>query len=207
MTTATAFPLCWPVGWRRVPPGKRRDAAFRVGNGYRATRLDVGDGVTRVRDELRRMGVNLSTVIISTNLKLRGDGLPYAIQATSHLDPGVAVYWQAGKLTRCMAVDMYDRLADNLAAIAATIDAMRAIERHGGATILDRAFLGFTALPAPASQNEPHEVLGVSDNATRAEIEYAYRALAQQMHPDKGGSHESMSRINWARDAMLGRLP
>jgi hypothetical protein len=208
MNAATAFPLCWPAGWRRTQPDRRIDAKFRVGGGYMAKRLEVGDGVERIRGELKRMGIDLRTVIISTELRLRDDGLPYHRQATSSIDPGAAVYWQAkgGKVTRCMAIDIYDRIADNLAAIAATIDAMRAIERHGGATILERAFTGFTALPAPASQTAPHEVLGVSEHATRGEIEYAYRRLAQQMHPDVGGSHESMSRINTARDAMLGAL-
>lgn len=211
--TATAYPLCWPAGWRRTPPGRRTGAKFGTGssglvNGvYRGRqRLEVGDGVERIRGELKRMGVNLSSVIISSELKIRGDGLPYSSQATSRLDPGVAVYWQDGEHQRCMAVDMYDRIADNLGAIAATIEAMRAIERHGGATILDRAFVGFAALPAPAVQDQPHEVLGVSEHATRDEINYAYRRLAQQCHPDSGGSHDAMTRINTARDAMLARL-
>lgn len=48
-----------------------------------------------------------------------------------------------------MAIDQYYRVEENLAAIAATLDAMRAIERHGGAQILDRASTGFAALQAP----------------------------------------------------------
>lgn len=207
MTDATAYPLCWPASWRRTAPGRRVDAKFCI-HVYqsRPRRLDVGDGVERIRNELRRMGISLGSVIISTDLKLRGDGLPYSSQATSRLDPGAAVYWRDGKQTRCMAIDIYDRVADNLAAIAATIEAMRAIERHGGALILDRAFMGFAALPAPAPQELPHEVLGVAESATRDEVEYAYRRAAMQCHPDKGGSHAAMTRINTARDAMLEKL-
>jgi hypothetical protein len=60
-----------------------------------------------------------------------------------------------------MAIDQYDRVEHNLAAIAATLDAMRAIKRHGGAEILDRAFTGFTALPAPMAGGKPwRQVLG-----------------------------------------------
>jgi hypothetical protein len=209
----TASPLCWPPGWRRTR--SRSAAKFRRGVGgwvgeenartYKsAKRLEVGDGVTRVLDELKAMGVPSWNVIISSDLKLRNDGLPYSTQATLHLDPGAAVYWKDGKGNRrCMAIDRYDRIADNLAAIAATIEAMRAIERHGGAEILDRAFTGFAALPAPAAQEAPHEILGVSEKATLEEINYAYRRLAQQCHPDTGGSHEQMTRINTARDTML----
>lgn len=215
MTEITASPLCWPNGWRRTK--SRSSAKFGKGvriksayseNYYTQKReLTIEDGTQRILGELSRMGIRSSTIIISSDLRLRNDGLPYSNQATSKLDPGVAVYWQDGKSRRCMAVDRYDRIADNLAAIAATIEAMRAIERHGGAEILDRAFTGFAALPAPPVQDAPHEVLGVTENATRSEIEYAYRRLAQQAHPDVGGSHEAMTKVNAARDAMLSGAP
>jgi hypothetical protein len=210
----TASPLCWPPGWRRCK--SRATAKFRKGVGgwvgeegqktYKsAKRVEVGEGTTRVLRELSAMGVPAWNVIISSDLKLRADGLPYAVQATTHLDQGVAVYWKdRNGQRRCMAIDRYDRIADNLAAIAATLEAMRAIERHGGAEILDRAFTGFAALPAPASQDRPHEILGVDEGATPGEIEYAYKRLAAQHHPDKGGSTDQMARINAARDAMLG---
>src|SRR3984893_16238997 len=129
------------------------------------------------------MGMNSDDILISTNVKLRLDGLPRSDQEPS--DPGAAVYWQKkGQSMRCMAIDRYDRVADNLAAIAATLEAMRAIERHGGAAILDRAFTGFKALAAP---EQPFQVLGVGANASKEEIERAYRLLATKHHPDRGG--------------------
>jgi DnaJ-domain-containing protein 1 len=102
-----------------------------------------------------------------------------------------------------MAIDHYSRLVDNIAALAATIEGMRAIQRHGGAEILDRAFTGFAALPAPPVQDQPHEILGVAENATEGEIQYAWRRLASQHHPDNGGNTDEMARINAARDALL----
>jgi DnaJ-domain-containing protein 1 len=102
-----------------------------------------------------------------------------------------------------MAIDRYDALADNLAAIAATLEAMRAIDRHGGAEILDRAFKGFVALPAP---EQPWNVLGVAMTATTGEIDEAYRRLAMQHHPDRGGDAAAMARINAAREAMHERV-
>jgi hypothetical protein len=217
MSEITASPLCWPAGWRRIT--SRTAAKFRSGVGgyvgeegsrhYKAAaRVSIGDGTKRVLAELKAMGVPSWNVIISSDLKLRADGLPYSVQSTSGVDPGVAVYWRDGNgQRRCMAIDRYDRIADNLAAIAATIEAMRAIERHGGATILDRAFMGFAALPAPAEQVKPHELLGVKETASREEIEYAYRRLAMQFHPDRGGSGEEMAKYNAARDALLGARP
>ncbi len=92
--------------------------------------------------------------------------------------------------------------SDNLAAIAATLDAMRAIERHGGAAILDRAFTGFAALPEKASQAW-REVLGISTDIQPSLdlVEDRFRALAHVHHPDKGGDSKKFQQILQARDA------
>ena len=204
-----AFPLQWPPGWRRMPSWQRASAKFRKGKGgwtesqyVSAKSLTIHDGLARVLGELGRMGVSRDDVVISTNAPLRLDGMPKST-AGAIVDPGAAVYWRQGKATRCMAIDRYDALADNLAAIAATLDAMRSIERHGGAEILDRAFTGFTALPAP---EQPWQVLGVPMDATRDEVEAAFRRLAMQHHPDRGGDAGEMSRVNAARDSMFERI-
>ncbi len=191
--TISTYPLEWPVGWRRSQGRKR--ATFAT---YKR-QLSVIDGVGRVLHEFERLNVKRDDIVLSTNVRTRLDGLPRSDQAEP-ADPGVAVYWLDGKQRRCMATDRYDRVADNLAAIAATLEAMRAIERHGGAEILDRAFTGFTALPAP---EQPFQVLGVGANASKEEIERAFRLLASEHHPDKGGDPDKMARINRARDALM----
>lgn len=103
---------------------------------------------------------------------------------------------------RCMAIDRYTRVADNLAAVAATLDAMRAIERHGGAEILNRAFLGFAALPQNASQPW-REVLGIEGAASLDLVESRFRALVKVHHPDYGGEkeRETFEKIVQAREA------
>lgn len=203
-----AYPLQWPPGWRRLEAYQRDRAKFSKeqrqyssdGSSFTTSRrITIIDGVERVIDELRRMGLDRNNIVISTNVPLRLDGLPRG-DARAPADPGAAVYWHKGKQTRCMAIDRYDRVEDNLAAIAATLDAMRAIERHGGATILDRAFIGFAALPAP---EQWFTLLGVSVSATKAEIEEAYRRKAMDAHPDRGGKSDDMARLNWARDEGL----
>lgn len=200
-----AFPLSWPAGWRRCSSrtrarfGKKvevRRTDGTITDWKRSESLSVSDGTKRVLEALGSMGVHERDIVISTNLALRNDGLPRSGQRAPD-DPGAAVYWARGKERRCIAVDRYDRVQDNLAAIAATLEAMRAIDRHGGAEILDRAFTGFTALPMP---EQWWQVLGVSSHATRAEIDAAYRTLAMKSHPDRGGSDSEMARINAARD-------
>ncbi len=189
-----AYPLTWPQGWPRKQSYQRSRAKFSTSGRV----LSVMDGIQRVLLELERLGVKRDDLVISTDIPTRLDGLPRSDRTVT--DPGVAVYWLKGKATRCMAIDRYDRVADNLAAIAATLEAMRAIERHGGAEILDRAFTGFVALPAP---EQWWQVLGIAENATGGEIDAAYRRLAALHHPDRGGDSAQMARINIARDQGL----
>jgi hypothetical protein len=204
-----AYPLAWPDGWPRTPSYQRKRDTFgtqetksnSAGGSWRAKKaISIADAMRRVREELGRLGVSADDLVVSTNLRLNMAGLPRGDQGAPS-DPGVAVYWQAkGKPQRVMAIDAYERVAGNLAAIAATLEAMRAIDRHGGAQILDRAFTGFTALPAPKRWPE---ILGVSPAATAAEIERAFKAKARQAHPDAGGSTARMAELNAARDQAL----
>lgn len=201
------YPLSWPDGWRRTAPANRKRAQFSKGerqyssqpggsSWMRRKDLSVYDATTRVLAELGRFGVLEGDSIISTNLQVRLDGLPRSNQSEP-ADPGVAVYWQIrGEPMRVMAIDRYDRVADNLAAVAATLEAMRAIERHGGAQILERAFTGFDALPDPNNRSW-RDVLG-SDITSREQLETVYKRLRSESHPDKGGSAERFHDVQRA---------
>lgn len=189
----TSYPLAWPGGWKRTASGSRQRASFSKNHNA----LSVAEGTKRVLDELRRFGVPDYQVILSTNIQVRLDGLPYSNQKEPQ-DPGVAAYFKRNGKDQVIATDTYDRVADNLAAIAASLEAMRAIERHGGAQILDRAFLGFTALPQPENWRD---VLGFREGVaapTLATVRDRWKMLALQHHPDLGGDAEQMARINRA---------
>lgn len=188
----TAYPLTWPAGWPRKTDAQRADARFNrkarqtinySGGGstsYLSSKaLTVSDGVNRVLDELGRLGARPGFTVSSTDVVLRLDGLPRSGQREP-ADPGAAVYWQDRHgAQRVMATDRYRAVADNLAAIAATLEALRAIERHGGAQILDRAFTGFTSLPAPAAARTWREVIGVGPaERDLAAVRAAYRRRA-----------------------------
>lgn len=196
-----AHPLSWPVGWKRTPAQQQREAKFARND----KRLTLTQGLDRVLLELQRMGVQRQDVIVSTDVLLRLDGLPRSGQPEPK-DHGAAVYWQEWNgQRRVMAIDIYDKVADNLAAIAATLDAMRAIERHGGAAILERAFTGFVALPAPGpAERHWRDVLGVPDTLTpdaydlERKLKDYYRRAASAAHPDKGGSNAAMAAVNAA---------
>ena len=214
-----AYPLAWPAGWKRTPSARRVRAQFGRaqyvpstmpgGSGHtRKGDLSINDAVTRVRQELGRMQVREDDVVISTNLMLRLDGFPKSGQAQP-TDPGAAVYWRTRGETRCMAIDQYTKVEHNRAAIAATLDAMRAIKRHGGAEILDRAFTGFQALPPPIAGQRPwREVFGFAfdEEVSPLRLEGAYRTARSEAHPDKGGSQEAFLAVQAAYEAGMREL-
>lgn len=193
MTDPTeAFPLQWPISRPRTQ--RRERAVFKV---------IMGRSIRDIQDEVRMLGGR--SLVISTNMPLRMDGMPTSARRLI-ADPGAAAYFVYKGRAVCFACDRWDSLEGNLRAISLTINALRGIARWGTGDMVAAAFTGFAALPSPEQFNTPHGILGVEANATAAEIEYAYRRLAQQMHPDKGGSDAGMARINAARDAMLGAL-
>lgn len=214
------FPLSWPAGWKRTSAriraqfGKVRtefDAAAGTRIHAGKARLSIEDAFTRVERELmallgEKSDEDSESIIISTNLRVNLRGIPRADQGEPS-DPGVEVYWQQKGKKECMAIDTYTRVADNLAAIAATLEHMRGIRRHGGAAILERAFLGFAQLPETTSR--PWRAVmefgsGVAD-ASESLIQERFRALARVRHPDNKatGSHEAFVELERAyRDAL-----
>ncbi len=180
------YPLDWPDGWNRTAPGDRKPGGkFKV-----SQKQAIGE----LYDEAERIG---ALPVLSTNLQLRLDGYPLSKQRAID-DPGAALYFQRGGSPTVIACDTYDDLTANIRGIGLTLEAMRTIERHGATELLERAFMGFQALPAP---EQWHQVLGIASGASNAEIDAAYRQLAKSAHPDRGGSETAMSRLNAARDA------
>jgi DnaJ-like protein len=193
MSTYTAYPLTWPPGWKRTDYyGVQRS---RYGDHSLAEARNV------VTHEVRLMGGR--DLVISSNLELRNDGLPRSGRPQPK-DKGVAIYFEYKKKPMCFACDKWGAVEDNLWAIGKTIGAIRQIERAGSSDMMERAFTGFAALPAPAGSNW-WEVLGISPRATQEEIRDAYRELARQNHPDAGGDHEKFIVIKAAYETAMSQ--
>jgi hypothetical protein len=56
----------------------------------------------------------------------------------------------------------------------------------------------------PMSRSEAFEILGLAEGASEFEIRAAHRRLMRGAHPDSGGSEWLATRINQARDVLLG---
>lgn len=191
-----AYPLQWPEGRKRTPYYQRESARFET------SFARVRDNIVREIELLTntRRGYGNAQVVISTNIPLRRDGLPLANQRKPD-DVGVAVYFTYKKQQRCFACDRWNKIEDNMQAIAKTIEALRGIARWGTGDMLDAAFTGFTALPAPGATREWWEVLGVARTASLDDVRAAYRRAASATHPDRGGDDARMAEINgaWAK--------
>lgn len=187
-----AYPLQWPQGRPRTPEYHRRAGQFRKD----ARNITVREAIVRLQAELDRL--DAAHFVLSSNLILNLDGSPRSGQPQPS-DPGVALYFQLNGKPHCLPCDTYSRAEQNIAAIAKHLEATRAIERYGVATLTEM-FAGFTALPAPKAW---WQILGVGPNATPNEIRSAHRAAASKAHPDTGGSHAAMAELNAARDAGL----
>jgi len=185
----TAFPLHWPAGKPRL----RRPNRSRFNVGFASAR----DGVLH---EIELLGG--TSPIISTNVELRQDGIPYAGRSEPE-DSAVAVYFQIGNQPMCFACDRWDLVKDNLQAIRHTICALRGIERWGTGDMVEQAFQGFRALPASASSES---ILGVNAGASIADIESAFRNKAKTAHPDCGGSTQQMQELLAAKEQLICRL-
>jgi len=57
--------------------------------------------------------------------------------------------------------------------------------------------------PEPVGLSEARSILGVTETATREEIEDAYRRLMRRAHPDQGGTTGLAAQLNAARDRLL----
>lgn len=179
-----AYPLQWPADWPRARG--RKTAPFKV---------PPQQARKEMLEELTRLGAK--DVIVSTDQPLNRDGSTSLVRRYIS-DPGVAVYFKRKGKAVVLACDQYGEIHDNMRAIGKTAEAMRGIERWGASDILDRAFTGFEALPAP---EQWWQVLGLFEDASREAVDAAYRRLAPTAHPDHGGSDSAMARLNAARDA------
>jgi hypothetical protein len=186
-----AFPLQWPTGWPRTEQPTR--------SRFETSQHRAQNGIVR---ELTLLGA--TDIVISTNLELRRDGLPYTKQ-TRLDDQGVAVYFNLNAEQQCIPCDKWYSIAENMRAIEKTIEALRGLDRWGAKEMVNAAFRGFKALPAnaivtPYKARPWHEVLEVAPTASPEVIKAAYRQkmLKGKVHPDLGGSSSAFEEVQRA---------
>lgn len=203
--TPTRFPLAWPFGRSRLPYGRRKSGKFTTkgADGWQKP-ISVAAAMDRLEAEVRRLGgVN---TLLSTNLDTRLDGRPRS-DRSNPADPGAALYFTLAGKPMAMACDAFYEVAQNIAALAAHIEATRAIERYGVATAAE-TLQAFQALPSPPPEDpksrpwrEVFELVGVPN----VDVEYVqaiYRVHAKRRATDTA----ALAELNVARDEAISEL-
>lgn len=185
------YPLAWPDG---LPRTERK-----VSSQFRTTLLQA---IKNVQKSLQMFasdtGKSTSSIVVTSNVA----GIAFAPPR----DTGVAVWFDWDGQQRCIAVDRYPAVEDNLQAIHHIVEARRTEMRHGGLHIVRQTFKGFTALPAPADARPWREVLGLTGPVSADQINAAYREQAKAAHPDKGGTAEKMAALARAKAEALAAI-
>lgn len=198
-----AYPLRWPPGWPRTNPEERRDGRYNFRRPGPSPFWAFAAARDALFDELHRLGAR--DVVLSSDIK--PDRFGMLIEPSKRpRDQGLAVYFTLGGRPKVMARDQYLRIEENMRALTLTIEALRAIERHGGGQMMSRAFEGFTALPplVTPARKPWWQVLGVDPKTSEAEIRAAYRRAVKIAHPDAGGTNEAMAELQAAlSDALM----
>lgn len=197
--TDRRFPLEWPTGWPRTPRGKAKPSKYLV---------TPEKAMTEMLRSAKLFGA--SNVVLSTNVPIRKDGLPYTGVRPPE-DAGVALYWiDRKRQARVIACDQYSKVHENMRAIGLTLDALRSIERNGASQILERTIGAFAALPAstaPAKRTW-RDVFGwsVLKQFDAALLDARYRELARERHPDTGGSNDAFIELTNAYEAAKAEI-
>lgn len=158
-----------------------------------------------VRRELRLFGEQtgkpVSEITVSSN---------YSLSSPRPDDAGIAVYFEWDGDERCVAVDKYEKIEDNLQAIVHIIDAERVKMRHGGLEIVRASFLGLAAITSrdsviALSRPSYRHLLGLPEagDLTEEQVKKAYRDKIKVIHPERGGDPEETKALNFAYKKLL----
>lgn len=193
----TIAPLYWPS---EIPRKKDRKSGQFKAKGERGwlRPLTVAEAVKRLTDELYHWDARNAELSADFG-KTRTGNVSLSVDAKG--DPGCVLIFDSGKRTYTLPVDTYDSLAQNIGALAGHLNAVRATERYGVASVA-QTMGAFVSLPAPKTWRD---LLGNPE--TKADAESAYRKAIMTAHPDRGGSEDEAARLNDAISEARKALP
>jgi hypothetical protein len=191
----------WPG--ERTGSGKR--AHFRTKYEQTLDRLEYELGKLQARD----------TIIQVDNLTIndiRNDGWPRGGWQPRGGNQGVVVSFDSPKGAMSFPCDRYSEWRHNLHAIALSLEALRAVDRHG-VTMGNEQYRGWARLEAPNGNGKMDRESALrfiealagapfGPAVTREIIADVCRALKIRHHPDRGGSHDTFVKIGQAEEVL-----
>lgn len=192
----------WPGELRN--PGQRRRGPFSASWSQTQELLEREARIIGGRELVIQLAI--------ADTEIRRDGWPYARAQTRH--PGVTVVvpdTDHGRLS--WSTDRYERWQHNVRAVALSMEALRAADRHG--VMQGRQYAGFRELGSgddtwtPTVEEAAHYLAGVSPGSdpdrvrqivnSRDVANRCYRSAAKRMHPDAGGDPDTFRRLEQAK--------
>jgi len=200
------YPLDWPAGWKR-----HHSSYFRTRGKFQGCWLDARRSLEETIKFLNKSPHG--ALICSSNIppgsfrKTHKPDYHDPEMSETMSDPGVAISFLRIKKGQepkeiVLACDKWTRPRDNLKALAATVMGLYKIDYWGCSEAMERAFSGLelTALAPPRSC---WAILGIPPDSGIVEIEDAFRKLAKESHPDKGGNEDAFKELTRARKQAL----
>lgn len=180
-------------GWQRSP--------------FRGSYTDTLD---RLEREMAYIGGRDITILADMATEdIRNDGWPRS--TARRRTPGIVVAFNSKHGALRYESGLYNEWEQNLRAVAMTLERLRAIDRYG--CTKGEQYTGWKKLPggAPIVAGEWASVeaamrflclIGQPSTLSilPSDLDMVYRAAARKAHPDAGGSHEVMSKVNRAKD-------
>lgn len=174
-------------------PGRLRHQRERIDSPFRASWEAT---VALLRGELRALHAKnavLQIAIQESDLRIDGNLRVSAVFAHA----GVILSFETKRGSLSFPCDRFSAWQDNVRAIALTLERLRAVDRYGVSAGSEQ-YRGWKALPAAPDNGCWWNVLGVSAEATRNQIEDSYRELSRQYHPDRSGNRDSWDLLQTA---------
>lgn len=200
---ATFRPLGkWPG--KETPSYHRKRAAFRIGYADRLNCLD---------HELAKL--NAKDIIIQAQFEpkeIRQDGWPRS--SARPKGPAIIVSFKGSKGPLSFPCDRYTSWEDNLYAIALSLEALRAVDRHG-VTQNAEQYKGWQQIAAPAATSFSTALEASAWIARKASVvdgrplsgealTFAYWTVAKTLHPDTGGDAMEFQKLQDAMKLIRG---
>ena len=200
--------------FRPIEEWPREETADRQSSRYRAS---WGSTIVLLQRELKALDARAVEVRLDMPpTRIRNDGFPY-INASPE-SPRFLLSFDTPERDRLVfAADYWDRWEDNARAVALTLEALRAVNRHK-VTKGHEQFQGFKALPPRAGTSTTMTAEAAATLVAKLSGHYtaeallrysetvspAYRLAARAAHPDRGGSGERFHNLRVARDVLFG---
>lgn len=175
---------------------------------FRTTYAKILD---KLEYELKRVSAKEVTIEAGfAQNNIRNDGWPRSGAKVEH--PAVVLHFTSKGSTLSFPSDAHDSFEQNLYAIALTLEALRAVDRHGVSQGTEQ-YTGFAQLAAPGESESlkwaaetvltlsgyPNERLqqGWAQDLLKDKEIYtdAFRRAARRTHPDAGGKREEFDEL------------